>query len=442
MKRENLLLSLILCCWITICSSQKLIWTNLFGEYSDAQSMIKTTDGRILMVGAFYQVSLFIASYDTEGKRLKRTIIPEMYRTSISLIELDSGDFLLFTYSGNIWLINSRLNAAKIIFSVGFEIISAFHLANESIIFGNKNKLVFNTKTFQALSRDTLITNTNKYAYHFSGDTEFYFDITDQFVSMTKKQNSQTLVSQFKNIDSMFDINNTFRCNNGDFLLIGYRIEKTIERIESTILYRLSEEGELKWSKKFIYSNLSSIWRAYKLLNHVTETINGDLLFTGTNGIWPVGPISDILYVKLDSAGNVKTDVIYNYCSEGDVGKGILELNNEIYIAATVCSSDFGQPDRALLMKIDNLTTEVENEVVPQFSIQPNPSSGKLIVQFYQNDMDQISLFSALGSLIKTIDVTNKNKIEFQFIDLQSGIYFIQCTDRNGRSAIKKWIKN
>ncbi len=316
------------------------------------------------------------------------------------------------------------------------------HVKNESIIFGVNNKLVINTETYQALLRDTLITSKNTFAYQFSEDKEFYFDVTETFINLITKRNSQKFVFQFKNIDTMNKVSNTYLCNNGDLLLIGRREERINSKVTSTIVYRISEIGELKWSKKFIFHDLSSKSRAFKLLKYVTEAPNGDLLFTGTDGVSIFGPSSSILFVKLDSNGNILTEIKLDECSEGNSGEGILELHNEIYIAATVCTSDFGQPDRALLMKIENLTSEIENEVVPQFSIQPNPSSGQLTVEFYRQDMGQLSLFSSLGSLMKTIDVENRNKVEFQFADLHAGIYFIQCKDKNGRSFIKKWIKN
>ena len=39
-------------------------------------------------------------------------------------------------------------------------------------------------------------------------------------------------------------------------------------------------------------------------------------------------------------------------------------------------------------------------------------------------------------------NIKNEDKLALQLSDLHSGIYFVQCTNIDGRSTIKKWVKN
>lgn len=303
-------------------------------------------------------------------------------------------------------------------------------------------KLILNTSTFQTISTDSISKNQNKLAYLNSQSKEFYFDIKDFVITLSINENSQQTNYKFNNIDSMYQISKTFLCENGDILLIGYRYEKLNTKVRSTIIYRVNQTGNLLWSQKFIYSNLESRYNAYKSLTSVTESKNGELMFTGTNGTSPIGPVSDILYIKLDSTGNLLSEKSLNFCFGGNFGNGIEELNNEIYIAATVCLSDFGGPDRAVLLKLDNTISKIDQNKSPSITISPNPSFGLLTIDFHQQKMEQVQLFSSFGKLIKSIDIKNEDKLALQLADLHSGIYFVQCTNIDGRSTIKKWIKN
>ena len=441
MKKINLLLLVFLYLLNFDGNSQNVIWSDQFTEYSSAHSIIKTTDSKILIAGSIKGDSLFVALYDTVGNQLKRIEFPEWYNYSISLREQQNGNFLLFSYSGKIWQINSNLDSAIVIFTTGFNNINTIQNNDETIIFGPNSKLVLHSNTLDTISLETLASTINKNAFQYSGNKEYYFEIKDNSISMKKNQNSQVQYIEFKNIDSMYKINYTYLCKNGDILLIGTRDEKTSSRVTSTIVYRVSDAGELKWSKKFIFSNLATRYTSFKYLTNVTESADGELLFTGTIGIAPAGPESDILYIKLDSIGNTISEKKFNPCFEGHTGNGIVELNNQIYIIATVCTSDFGIPDRALIFKLDNVISKVVNQTNLQFGISPNPSLGVLSIDFHNQNFKQINIFHAHGNLVKSLDVSNQNKIELQLSDIQSGIYFIQCINKNGIYSTKKWIK-
>lgn len=442
MKKRNLLLLSFLFYFIASNFGQNLIWSDTFTEYSDAQVILKTSKGQILIAGSFGEDSLFVALYDTDGNRLKLIKYLDHFNFSVSLVEQENGNFLLFSYSGKILKINSSLDTVSVASSTNINIRNSFYNKDEIIILDYEKKLVLNSNTFQTISIDSIPANQNKLAFLYLENKECYFDLKDSVIALSIKENSQQTIYKFNNIDSMYQISKTFLCQNGDILLIGYRYEKLNTKVRSTIIYRISQTGKLLWSQKFIYHNLSNRFISYKLLNHVTENKNGDLLFTGTNGYSPGGPISKILFVKLDLKGKILSDKNFEFCSEGNSGNGIAELNNEIYIAATVCLSDIGGQDRAVLFKLDNTISKIDQHTSPSITISPNPSFGLLTIDFHQQKMEHVQLFSSFGKLIKSINIKNEDKLALQLADLHSGIYFVQCTNIDGRSTIKKWIKN
>lgn len=102
MKKRNLLLLSFLFYFITSNFGQNLIWSDTFTEYSDAQVILKTSKGQILIAGSFAADSLFVALYDTDGNRLKRIQFYEDFNFSESIVQQENGDFLLITYNGKI----------------------------------------------------------------------------------------------------------------------------------------------------------------------------------------------------------------------------------------------------------------------------------------------------------------------------------------------------
>lgn len=85
------------------------------------------------------------------------------------------------------------------------------------------------SNTLDTISLETLASTINKNAFQYLGNKEYYFEIKDNSISMKKNQNSQVQYIEFKNIDSMYKINYTYLCKNGDILLIGTRDEKQVQ---------------------------------------------------------------------------------------------------------------------------------------------------------------------------------------------------------------------
>ena len=75
--------------------------------------------------------------------------------------------------------------------------------------------------------------------------------------------------------------------------------------------------------------------------------------------------------------------------------------------------------------------------------ISPNPGSDIIQVKINNPDNNAIKFecYDISGSLIFT-DITDGNTFEIDISGFQSGIYFINVSDENGRKGNGKFIKN
>ena len=78
-------------------------------------------------------------------------------------------------------------------------------------------------------------------------------------------------------------------------------------------------------------------------------------------------------------------------------------------------------------------------------NIFPNPSSNYIELGYYSNEENYfINIYNALGEKVKTISRSNHKGFSQHTInigDLESGIYFVEITTRNGNSNRGKFIK-
>ncbi len=77
------------------------------------------------------------------------------------------------------------------------------------------------------------------------------------------------------------------------------------------------------------------------------------------------------------------------------------------------------------------------------FTILPNPVKDELFISgtIDWNDFT-VNIFNINGKLILSVNDSNLNNKSIDVQKLNSGIYFILLKDKNGRSIIKKFIKN
>lgn len=87
-------------------------------------------------------------------------------------------------------------------------------------------------------------------------------------------------------------------------------------------------------------------------------------------------------------------------------------------------------------------TLSIEEQVLNQFSLYPNPSSGRVEVSFDTNigQNVEVQIFDINGRILKSFEVKNpSNQFGFDLSDLSSGVYFVKLMSQN-TSGVKKLI--
>ena len=79
-------------------------------------------------------------------------------------------------------------------------------------------------------------------------------------------------------------------------------------------------------------------------------------------------------------------------------------------------------------------TLGVDDFSLKTSSIYPNPSNGNFTIET-KTGLDQINVYSLIGTLVKTIDVKDKsNTVEISLRKLQTGIYLVELKNGNDKS--------
>ncbi|MCI9843955.1 T9SS type A sorting domain-containing protein [Flavobacterium pectinovorum] len=79
-------------------------------------------------------------------------------------------------------------------------------------------------------------------------------------------------------------------------------------------------------------------------------------------------------------------------------------------------------------------TLGVDDFSLKASSIYPNPSNGNFTIET-KTGLDQITVYSLIGTLIQTIEVKDKsNTVEVSLKNLQTGIYLVELKNENDKS--------
>lgn len=83
-----------------------------------------------------------------------------------------------------------------------------------------------------------------------------------------------------------------------------------------------------------------------------------------------------------------------------------------------------------------------ENEL-SKFSIHPNPAKNQLFLNSKKPAGNlKVKIFNIEGKLLSTQNVAFENQTSINVSQLTSGIYFLNIEDENGKTEVKKFIKN
>ncbi len=88
---------------------------------------------------------------------------------------------------------------------------------------------------------------------------------------------------------------------------------------------------------------------------------------------------------------------------------------------------------------IDSTETSITSALINQqnLSFYPNPANN--FIQFYDTNIEVVSIYNAKGQLIEYKSIMNENQLNIQH--LNSGLYFIETTFLNGEKRMEKLVK-
>ena len=166
---------------------------------------------------------------------------------------------------------------------------------------------------------------------------------------------------------------------------------------EAGFITKFSNEGDTIWSKKYQHPDYSGIGPGHEVRDLI-ELENGDLAVL--TQITVTGDRSYIWLFELNENGCFKTDECGTY----------------------------------------NIVATEEIEGISNIVAYPNPFTDQLSIEVSDNRIAKVSLVSIDG--IKIISqVANGSRLDFDVVDLPSGVYVVSIQYRDGRVSTEKVVK-
>jgi hypothetical protein len=180
-----------------------------------------------------------------------------------------------------------------------------------------------------------------------------------------------------------------------------------------------------------------------------------DLDAGGTNneGVWIWDGNNDGIGAQFwqgDGAGNPVGGLYSNWGTEPDNAYGTQDVLGIALTQWPVTSGSLGAAgqwndltaNNTLYYLIEHDEILALNEVDETSIIAyPNPVNEYLKIENHDNSIINLTIYNALGQLIKTINVLDTQLIKIDFSNYNKGTYFLKIRTRNGESISKKIIK-
>ena len=132
-----------------------------------------------------------------------------------------------------------------------------------------------------------------------------------------------------------------------------------------------------------------------------------------------------ILKVDLSNIPALSSTTLLSYPNIYDPG-GLLFINDDLY---------FSEVNASKISKLPSSTLSTENLTLQNFSVYPNPANKNIQVQTIE-EIKELSIYTILG---KKVLQTNQKYINVS--TLTNGLYLLKVHTYNGKTGIKKFIK-
>lgn len=164
-----------------------------------------------------------------------------------------------------------------------------------------------------------------------------------------------------------------------------------------------------------------------------------------------------IAKTKIETSGNVtiQSGQSYSFRSGGSVvlEPGFTAEAGSNFVAEIVEVTDCGQPDGepsdyGVASDLPDYVSKKSEELIPNFSVYPNPTSDKITVsaEFSNNGNAEFTIYDFTGKAVKKLGKqsisSGKFSKEFNLVDFANGVYFIFLSLDNQEALSFKIIKN
>lgn len=163
------------------------------------------------------------------------------------------------------------------------------------------------------------------------------------------------------------------------------------------------------------------------LLNLAINTVDTS---TVINGLTITSNASNATYQWLDCNNNLSPVF-------GASSQGFTPTTNGSYAVQVIQN---GCIDTSACVSINSVGI-INNDLGQSFNIYPNPTDGKIILDFEKIQEDlSISLYTLAGQLIQSTQFVYSNKIELT-IEQPAGLFLLEVKDKFGKKAVMKIVK-
>jgi hypothetical protein len=405
-------------------SNGSLLWSKTFGDASqeEGQSVAQTFDGGYIILGAIFgsNSGILLIRTDANGDTLWCRKSDSPYRAYSILPTSDSG-FVLTGYgefpstsSGDMFLV--KLNAN------GDTLWTKTYGSNGGMESGNCVKQ----------ARDGGYIIAGYCTFSFGSNTEDVYVVkTDALGNL---QWSRTYGDSLIYDQSAYSIEQT---NDDGYVFAGInkiQINDTI--YVQALVIKADRDGILQWSKTYGTSGFDGA-------RSIQEDNDRGYIFTGYTTSINTPSTLGIYLVKTDANG-------ISGCNDSNVTITDLPVNSITGNAFNLIPTPvtLGNPNTIIKSGLTYSTIcssigidELSDDTF--ISIFPNPSNGNFSIVFTDKYLSgTIKTYDAMASIVFQENFSDKNPVNLDFSNLNSGIYFITITTGNNRICRKVIINH
>lgn len=427
--------------------SQKAQWKASLKDASEGRCISITKDGNFLIGGHYIEeYRSMIALFRKDGSKLwEKTICDSCleFPTIIFSREQENGRLLfvsnypmLFILDPNSFQLDTQIYIGA---SSGyFEDITKILYFNKKLIITsqyNNNqgiygliKTHFSLTKLEIISQEIYKQTGAIYQMAIMKDSSLIeCQLNSNFYSIRKLNLLNNIIWEKKFNKDKFHIHDLLVSNDQRILILGSKREMISSRnITYTILLTLSSNGDSLYQRVYFPSQPHpNAFVSFNECRRIKETIEGDFVIVGSEGMSFMGPLSQVNIFKVNQNG----ELIWKHLESianlgGNEGFDFLfDKDQNIIIVGTTNITDILSEYNTFIMKLTNPLINTNSLDTSNILLYPNPCRDELTIENQNIEIiDKIEIYGIHGNYLETV-IVNKTNYKLNTCNLISGIY-------------------